>query len=97
MVDCGDDWCVVLMVVRFYSYSNVSFSISPLPPHPPSLHFFFILLSLLQHPPTHASSSCFIFTNSSFGILPSNSPRTCNFSREVSKSGFGGAGGILNK
>lgn len=44
----------------------------------------------------YASSSCFIFLNSSFVIFPSPSPRRCNFSREASKSGRGGQGGILN-
>jgi hypothetical protein len=43
---------------------------------------------------THCSSSCFIFWNSSLVIVASASPNFCNFSREASKSGLGGAGGI---
>lgn len=43
---------------------------------------------------THASSSCFILVNSSLVMEPSPSPNFCSFSREASKSGLGGAGGI---
>lgn len=43
---------------------------------------------------TYASSSCFILVNSSRVIVPSPSPSFCNFSREASKSGLGGQGGI---
>lgn len=43
---------------------------------------------------THASSSCFILVNSSLVMEPSPSPSFCSFSREASKSGLGGAGGI---
>lgn len=43
---------------------------------------------------THASSSCFILLNSSLVILPSPSPSFCSFSRDASKSGLGGGGGI---
>jgi hypothetical protein len=46
---------------------------------------------------TYASSSCFIFVNSSFVIDPSPSPSFCSFSLEASKSGLGGAGGIYTK
>lgn len=46
---------------------------------------------------TYASSSCFIFVNSSFVIEPSPSPSFCSFSLEASKSGLGGAGGICNR
>jgi hypothetical protein len=42
----------------------------------------------------YASSSCFIFLNSSAVIEPSPSPSFCNFSLELSKSGLGGGGGI---
>lgn len=45
-------------------------------------------------PITYASNSCFILVNSSFVIVPSPSPNFCNFSRDASKSGLGGAGGI---
>lgn len=50
------------------------------------------LLSVL----THASSSCFIFVNSSLVMDPSPSPSFCSFSLDASKSGLGGAGGICN-
>ena len=43
---------------------------------------------------SYASSSCFIFWNSSRVIVASPSPNFCSFSREASKSGRGGAGGI---
>lgn len=43
---------------------------------------------------THASSSCFILLNSSRVMFPSPSPSFCNFSRDASKSGLGGHGGI---
>ena len=46
---------------------------------------------------TYASSSCFIFVNSSFVMDPSPSPSFCSFSLEASKSGLGGAGGIYDK
>jgi len=42
-----------------------------------------------------ASSSCFILLNSSLVIVPSPSPNFCSFSRDASKSGRGGAGGII--
>lgn len=42
----------------------------------------------------YASSSCFIFLNSSLVMFPSPSPSRCNFSRDASKSGRGGQGGI---
>lgn len=43
---------------------------------------------------THASSSCFILVYSSFVMVASPSPSLCIFSLGLSKSGFGGAGGI---
>lgn len=46
---------------------------------------------------THASSSCFILANSSRVMELFPSPNFCNFSREASKSGLGGAGGICSK
>lgn len=45
---------------------------------------------------THASNSCFILLNSSRVMFPSPSPSFCNFSRDASKSGLGGHGGIYN-
>lgn len=43
---------------------------------------------------TYASSSCFIFLNSSLVMLPSPSPSRWSFSLDASKSGRGGHGGI---
>ena len=48
----------------------------------------------LMNEDCYASSSCFIFLNSSAVIDPSPSPSFCNFSLELSKSGLGGGGGI---
>lgn len=46
---------------------------------------------------THASSSCFILVYSSLVIVASPSPSLCIFSLGLSKSGFGGAGGIYEQ
>lgn len=43
---------------------------------------------------TYASSSCFILVYSSLVMVASPSPSLCIFSLGLSKSGFGGAGGI---
>ena len=56
--------------------------------------FFFQATGNASTRETYASSSCFIFMNSSLVIVPSPSPSRCSFSREASKSGLGGAGGI---
>lgn len=42
----------------------------------------------------YASSSCFILVNSSLVMVPSPSPKRWSFSREASKFGRGGGGGI---
>ena len=56
-------------------------------------HFYLMLIKKKKN--TYASSSCFIFENSSFVMVPSPSPSLCNFSLDASKSGLGGAGGIF--